>query len=140
MVCGGIGYMWLGRLKEKAPAGEFNDASTHAARPARESHYDLKLGMPEVQTRTEEPSQERRSEPDRKGNAQNTSNTDISSEEALPTDCPAAAESLDIASKLAKLGDFEGVCEIADIVLESDDATEQQKIQARTLKRQCSPR
>ncbi|KZN20802.1 hypothetical protein A1D17_04475 [Pseudomonas fluorescens] len=138
MIVGSIAYVWLGRLKDKAPAGDFNDTSAPDARPERKSHYHLKLGMPESQARPDlvEPTQH--VENKRTGKAHSKSN--VPKEVVAPAICPTAAANLDIAAKLAKMGDLEGVLEFAHMVLESDDATEQQKIQARTLKRQCSPR
>lgn len=138
MIVGSIAYVWLGRLKDKAPAGDFNDTSAPDTRPERKSHYHLKLGMPETQARPDQADQPQHVANQRASKTHSKSAE--SSEAVAPAICPTAAANLDIAGKLAKMGDMEGVLEFAYLVLESDAATEQQKIQARTLKRQCSPR
>lgn len=138
MLAGVIAYLWLGRLKDKAPAGDYKDGDVGLIKPGHDSHYHLKLGMPEPQSRVGAVAQKHSSVNVKAANT--TENSDISAEAEQMGDCPSAAASLDIAAKLVNIGDFEGVCEIADIVLESAEATSQQKIQARNLKRKCSPR
>jgi hypothetical protein len=138
MLVGGIAYVWLGRLKDKTSAPDFGDSSVPAARQQREGHYHLKLGMPDPKLRSDQVGTDRASENARADKA--LSDAKNVHEIAAASDCPAAAANLDIAAKLLKIGDFEGVREIADIVVESDDSTPQQKIQAQTLKRQCNPR
>jgi Tfp pilus assembly protein FimV len=138
MLVGGIAYVWLGRLKDKTSAGDFVDSSVPAARQQRESHYHLKLGMPDPKLRSDNVGPDLAAENARADKSLSAANNHNKIEESA--DCPAAIANLDIAAKLLKIGDFEGVREIADLVIESGDATAQQKIQAQTLRRQCSPR
>jgi Tfp pilus assembly protein FimV len=134
MLVGVMAFFWLGRLKEKSPTGEFLEDHKIATQSTVENHYSLKLGMPEHQSQTLMP-------------AISANESKISAAppvaefvEEKVVDCPNAAANLDIAAKLSKIGDFEGVREIADLVLESDEATFEQKAQARSLKRQSSTR
>lgn len=137
MLVGVMAYFWLGRLKEKSPSSEYLDGDKGNSRSTRANHYSLKLGMPEQQLSSG-------------ANVQMVSGNEpnFSAAPAAPgiddievvVDCPNAAANLDIAAKLTKIGDFEGVREIADLVIESNEATFDQKAQARNLKRQCSPR
>ena len=140
MLVGVMAYFWLGRLKEKSPNGEFHDGDRGNNRSTLSNHYSLKLGMPEQQMSSNANMQVLSGNDASSSPTSAAPETETADDIEAVVDCPMAAANLDIAAKLTKIGDFEGVREIADLVIDSNEATFDQKAQARNLKRQCSPR
>lgn len=143
MLAGVLGVLWFSRLSGKRlePDLEHDGAGHHpgdVAQPARSNNaYQMKLGTPDFAPKSASPTQADELPQNRGEHDDQVAAEDHDAVGEAP-DCQAAAMNLSIAEKLQVIGDFEGVEEIAALVLESASASQRQKAQAQSLCRLTS--
>ncbi len=143
LFAGVLGVFWFSRLNGKQLEAdlEHDGQALHADAESKQSiarsAYQMKLGTPDFAPKAVDVSVAAGKVEARKVEAGNEGEdmTQAGQPAIEKPDCPEAAMNLSIAAKLEVIGDFEGVREIAALVVESASASERQKAYAKNLLR-----